>query len=91
MQIHGFKALGEATGERAWEDHAFSTLAELIERATANVEGSRSKVEGRRLQPSTVNSQPISVRVAVRIDFGGGWTDTPPKASNAVAPCSTPR
>ena len=40
VQIRGFKALGEATGERAWEDRAFSTLAELIEHAT--VEGSRS-------------------------------------------------
>ena len=80
VQIRGFKALGEATGERAWEDRAFSTLAELIERATLNVEGSRLKVEGRRLQPSTFNLRPVSVRAAARIDFGGGWTDTPPQS-----------
>ena len=73
VQIRGFKALGEATGERAWEDRAFSTLAALIEQATL-------KVEGRRWQPPNFNSQPISVRAAARIDFGGGWTDTPPQS-----------
>ncbi len=71
VQIRGFKALGEATGERAWEDRAFSTLAELIKRATL-------KVSGRDPQPSAVNLQPVLVRAAARIDFGGGWTDTPP-------------
>ena len=78
VQIRGFKALAEATGSRAWEDRAFSTLAELIERATLKVEGSRARVPGRNFQPSTFNFQPILVRAATRIDFGGGWTDTPP-------------
>jgi fucokinase len=73
VQIRGFKALGEATGERAWEDRAFSTLAELIEHATL-------KVPGRRLQPSAANPRSVLVRAAARIDFGGGWTDTPPQS-----------
>jgi fucokinase len=72
-QIRGFKALSEATGERAWEDRAFSTLAELIERATL-------KVPGRRLEPSAADPKPVLVRAAARIDFGGGWTDTPPQS-----------
>ncbi len=78
VQIRGFKALGEATGQRTWDDRAFNTLAELIERATLKVDGSRSKVPGRNSQPSTLDLQPILVRAAARIDFGGGWTDTPP-------------
>ena len=72
VRIRGFKALGEATGSRAWEDRAFNTLAELIERATLKVEGSRSKVPGRNFAPSTLNLQPILARAAARIDFGGG-------------------
>jgi fucokinase len=71
VQIRGFKALSEATSERTWEDRAFSTLAALIEQATL-------KVPGRHLQPSAVDFQPVLVRAAARIDFGGGWTDTPP-------------
>ena len=73
VQIRGFKALGEATGERTWENRAFSTLAELIEHATL-------KVPGRRLQPSAANPKSVLVRAAARIDFGGGWTDTPPQS-----------
>ena len=34
LQLRGFKALAEATGERAWEDRAFSTLAANVEQAT---------------------------------------------------------
>ena len=34
LQLRGFQALAEATGEHAWEDRAFVTLAEMIERAT---------------------------------------------------------
>jgi fucokinase len=78
VRIRGFKALGEATGQRAWDDRAFGTLAELIERDTLKVEGSRFKVAERHLQPSPFNLQPITVRAAARIDFGGGWSDTPP-------------
>ena len=73
VQIRGFKALGEATGERAWEDRAFSTLATLIEQATL-------KVPGRRPHPSAANPKSVLVRAAARIDFGGGWTDTPPQS-----------
>ena len=78
VRIRGFKALGEVTGQRAWEDRAFNALAELIEDATLRVEGSRAKVQGRYFQLSPFNLQPVVVRAAARIDFGGGWTDTPP-------------
>ncbi len=83
----GYKALTVATGDPAWEDRAFAGLAGMIEEATFKVQGSsRFKVEGSRskvtgegpLQPSTLNLQPTRVRAAARIDFGGGWTDTPP-------------
>ena len=56
IRIRGFKALCEATGRRAWEDRAFSTLAELIERATLKVERSQSKAPGRNFQPILVRA-----------------------------------
>jgi fucokinase len=71
LQLRGFAALAAATGDGAWEDRAFTTLAEMVE-------GSKLKVTGSPLRPSTVNRQPVRVHAAARIDFGGGWTDTPP-------------
>ena len=91
LQLRVFKALAEATGEHAWEDRAFSTLAEMIERATLKVSSSgmrapyfNSQGEKQDLHPSSFifhpssSVQPVRVRAAARIDLGGGWTDTPP-------------
>ncbi len=47
------------------------TLAEMVE-------GAKLQVSGSLLQPSTSNLKPVRVHAAARIDFGGGWTDTPP-------------
>ena len=69
IQIRGFKALCEATGSQAWEDRAYRVLADMVECATLKLP--RSNV-----QPT--NIQHVIARAAARIDFGGGWTDTPP-------------
>jgi len=78
LQVRGFKALADVTGTRSWEDRAFGTLAEMIERAWLKVQGAGVKDGSRGLEPSTLNLRPVCVRAAARIDFGGGWTDTPP-------------
>jgi galactokinase/mevalonate kinase-like predicted kinase len=82
LQLRGFKALAEATGEHAWEDRAFSALAEMIESATLQPPDQRSTMDRR---PSSIAQggfalahRPVQVRAAARIDLGGGWTDTPP-------------
>lgn len=77
LQIRGNAALAEATGNEAWEDRAFGTLAALVE-GSRLVPGSRLKVPGSHLLPSTFDFHPVRVSAAARIDFGGGWTDTPP-------------
>ncbi len=74
LQLRGYRALSEATGDVAWEDRAFSTLARLIERATS--------LDAPQASPATYGSREAPgvcrVSAAARIDFGGGWTDTPP-------------
>ena len=71
VRIRGLKALAEATGERTWEDRAFGILADMVERATLNVQRSATLPTGVRH---------VVARAAARIDFGGGWTDTPPQS-----------
>ena len=86
LQLRGFKALAEATGDHAWEDRAFNLLAEMIEKATFE---RRWTLDRRPATRDAVHSsipkggfalvhRHIRVRAAARIDFGGGWTDTPP-------------
>ena len=69
LQIRGFKALAEATGNHAWEDRAFDVVADMVERSTLRLQ--RPHVDRREVQH-------VIARAAARIDFGGGWTDTPP-------------
>jgi fucokinase len=71
LQLRGYAALAAATSDTAWEDRAFETLAELVE-------GAKLKVAGALLRSSNFDLQPVRVHAAARIDFGGGWTDTPP-------------
>ncbi len=82
FRLRAYKALTVATGDPAWEDRAFATCAEMIAGA-----GSRGQGTGGREQLPEVGYPPsasrhrlatICVRAAARIDFGGGWTDTPP-------------
>ena len=76
VRLRGYKALAVATGDASWEDRAFNVLAAMIEEATRRVE--RRKVESSRLQVRGFPASPVRVSAAARIDFGGGWTDTPP-------------
>ncbi|MCL5997268.1 MAG: hypothetical protein M1546_14615 [Chloroflexi bacterium] len=75
LRLRALKALAVSTGNRRYESQAFQTLADMVETAV------------RRSTPTTVASpcasrspEHLAVRVeaAARIDFGGGWTDTPP-------------
>ena len=78
LQLRGYAALAAATGDTGWEDRAFETLARLVEGSRLQVESSKFMVAGSFLQPSTLDLKPTRVYAAARIDFGGGWTDTPP-------------
>jgi fucokinase len=78
LRLRGYKALAEATGDAAWEDRAFATLAEMIE-VTLKEQRSAAReqqIETLRRQPRADRS--VRVEASARVDFGGGWTDTPP-------------
>lgn len=79
VRLRGYKALAAATGKNAWEEKAFATLAEMIEADVRNrwaeVACRRQDTAGKRLIKC---GEAIPVKAAARIDFGGGWTDTPP-------------
>jgi fucokinase len=77
MRLRGYKALAVASGQSEWEDHAFTVLAEMIESSVK--EGSAAVTQRmtahRRM---VIGHRGVQVKAAARIDFGGGWTDTPP-------------
>ena len=73
LRIRGDAALTVATGDEVWEDRAFTTLAETIKRFTLHV-GTFKRSDVQTCQRANVQR----VSAAARIDFGGGWTDTPP-------------
>jgi fucokinase len=77
LRMRGYKALTEATGDQKWEDRAFETLALMIEEAVARQREALGFGEGNAGQRA-FDSRPVRVEAAARIDFGGGWTDTPP-------------
>jgi fucokinase len=72
VQLRGYKALAVASDQPAWEDRAFTLLAQLIE---SSVNG-QMNAQTRALHLERGCS--VQVKAAARIDFGGGWTDTPP-------------
>lgn len=82
LQLRGYKALAEATGDGRWEDVAFAVLASTIERAMPPIpHGGRRVVSDRagpRSQPTESSRSRVRVEAPARIDLGGGWTDTPP-------------
>ena len=79
LQLRGYKALSEATGESRWEDQAFAIMAAMIEEATAASCPAFTRGDTRRKPlPPGRDVKPVRVETAARIDFGGGWTDTPP-------------
>jgi fucokinase len=74
LQVRAYRALAEAAGDARLEDRAFAVLAHLIEADTRRRVGA--------LPHTTATTLPqgrgVRVAAAARIDFGGGWTDTPP-------------
>ncbi len=72
LQLRGYEALAVAGEQPAWEDRAFTILAQLIE--TSVNEQTRAQTQAVQL----LHGCRVQVKAAARIDFGGGWTDTPP-------------
>jgi fucokinase len=72
FQLRAYKALAEASGQPHWEDRAFATLAGMIE--TAVLKQAPPISQNLSVEPE----KRVRVKAAARIDFGGGWTDTPP-------------
>jgi fucokinase len=77
LQIRGYKALSEAVGEPTWEDRAFAVLATMIEE-TVNSQSPAAVLRGAAHPAPRRENRLVQAKVAARIDFGGGWTDTPP-------------
>jgi fucokinase len=69
LPIRGYRALAIASHETRWEERAFSSLARLVRAHTFLPSTSYSE---------TGKHAKISVHAAARLDFGGGWSDTPP-------------
>ena len=94
VQIRGYFALGQATGDPGWTDRAFATLATMIAAATpapagADVAATRASSSTASVATTRVRRRPAVARheddlpvhrvaAAARIDLGGGWSDTPP-------------
>jgi len=70
LPLRGYWALAVATGDHRWGDRAFSSLARLVRAHTP-----LWSFLDNELHPAT---EWVTVSSAARIDFGGGWTDTPP-------------
>ena len=74
--MRGWKALAVATGDSGFEDRAFDVLARQIETDVVQRQA-RYRTQPASPSPSELEAH-VRVAVAARIDFGGGWTDTPP-------------
>ncbi len=72
LPIRGYQALAVATGDERWSTRAFAALARQVLAHTPAPETSASALAG--LAPG----KRATLRAAARLDFGGGWTDTPP-------------
>jgi fucokinase len=81
--IRGFKALADVLAEQAealpaclseseaLEDRAFDQLAGLVRDSVAENRPDSSR-------PDAFDCDRVRVAAAARLDFGGGWSDTPP-------------
>jgi fucokinase len=83
LQMRGYKGLAEATGDAAWEERAFVTLAAAVQSSShSRVPTRGAGAVGGGSAPSVASAAVrrggVRVAAAARIDFGGGWTDTPP-------------
>ena len=77
LRLRGYVALATATGKSAWEDMAFGTLATMIKEATPAAGQRRANCNQADPLSGSAHSG-VRVEAAARIDFGGGWSDTPP-------------
>jgi fucokinase len=84
LRLRGYKALTEATDDVSWEDRAFATLAEMIEDSVQELQGARtpsasaSPADAPSSDAPSADITSVRVEACARVDFGGGWTDTPP-------------
>jgi fucokinase len=69
LPIRGYRALAVATEDPRWDQRAFSALARLVRAHTVPAPRQGAPVDA---QGS------VTIQAAARLDFGGGWTDTPP-------------
>jgi fucokinase len=75
LRLRGYKTLAEATGDVSWEDASFATLAAMIEASVQELQAARAADAA---APSAESTITVRVEASARVDFGGGWTDTPP-------------
>ena len=76
LKMRGWKALAVAIGDSGFEDRAFDVLAREIE---TDVVQRQARYRTQSASTSAFEQEAhVRVAVAARIDFGGGWTDTPP-------------
>lgn len=73
VQMRGLAALAVAVNDERRDDRAFELLRRMIAAATA-------KPSARVQAISLAESTGVRVTAPARIDFGGGWTDTPPRS-----------
>ena len=76
VQWRGLTALTAASGDSRYEDTAFARLAHVIEADVVHRQQQASWSSFR--TGSASDNASARVEAAARIDFIGGWTDTPP-------------
>jgi fucokinase len=75
LRLRGYKTLAEATGDVSWEDASFATLASMIEASVQELQAADAPPP---VVPPEGTPTTVRVEASARVDFGGGWTDTPP-------------
>jgi fucokinase len=83
-QLRGYQTLAVLHDDRRLEQRAFDVLAHMIAadtRQRVQMRGTGGRAPGSPLAGAPgvqIASPSVRVEAAARIDFGGGWTDTPP-------------
>ncbi len=69
-KIRIYYYLYKMTGERRYADQCFGAISDTI--LTAAIEGTAYRADARIAKPEVVTQLPV------RVNWGGGWSDTPP-------------
>ncbi len=77
IRLRGYRALHEADPAAGYEAAAFDSLAGMIKDSTRRILRKAHAPE-RKAAKFASEQKGTRVQAAARIDFGGGWTDTPP-------------